>query len=82
MKWWMVFILMTLLVTQPLWAVELQWKTDKGYRIFKCTSGSTGGVARVKQVKSNGYLVFGGAYQGVVVPAANFVEAARKACGE
>lgn len=75
--------ILTLFLWAPsLQAVEYLYKDAKGQRFFRCSGLGGGGVARVKQVGKDKYLVFGGAYKGIVVPAYSFIEAGRKACGE
>jgi len=82
MKGWILGLLILLLTAAPLAAIEFQWKDDKGNRVFKCTAAGAGGVAKVKIVGKNKYLVFGGAMKGIVVPAYSYAQAARITCGE
>ncbi|MDT8447188.1 MAG: hypothetical protein RRB13_09900 [bacterium] len=75
--------ILTLFLWAPsLQAVEFLYKDENGQRHFQCSGLGGGGKARAKQVGKDKYLVFGGAYKGIVVPAISFFEAARKACGE
>jgi len=63
-------------------AVDYIYKDDRGFQHFQCNNFGGGGVARVKMVGKNKYLVYGGIFKGYVVPSFSPVEAARKACGE
>jgi len=63
-------------------AVDYIYKDDRGFKYYQCNNFGGGGVARVKMVGKQKYLVYGGIFKGYVVPATGPVEAARKACGE
>ena len=75
-------ILAGILMSNSAQAVDLIFRDDKGFFHFRCEALGGGGVARVKQVGKDKYLVFGGNYSGVVVPARSAAHAGRVACGE